>query len=260
MGASATARRQLLDDLLPRLEAAGIKGQRVSATPDRAMEEECVCCEGADELISTLVTLPQEERAVVLVEAGPEADPYRLLEWLHLRPELRSRYAPVALLLVVDPTQWPPEEGNALLQAEAASHAVFHRPDAALEETREALRWINPRLEETDPARLATLLAGPLPKETAFCALHVALPPQVHGQALLDWLCALPAGVARVRGIVELREIPGFFFLFEREAEKSQNPTLLPLPPSPAIAPGGVLMGVNLPTEALRREMKRYFS
>lgn len=87
-----------------------------------------------------------------------------------------------------------------------------------------------------------------------FIACHFELPETVPGTALLEWLRALPSAVLRVKGLVQMRESPGKYFIFQRTDHAPSHPVMRPMSEPPTVPPCVVLIGVGLDTESLRRK------
>lgn len=261
-----------------------------------AINGNCVCCDSIHELIDALLAMPPRPNRVVLIEANGTTDPFSLIEHLSAHAELRDKFSPLIQIGVVDVKRWQKRHWhNELesLQAQSASHLVYTRREEAGEErfsrVRSDLEWINSRAVETTPEQfageLAVLagrppapasftfsLAGSCPKPAplrehvphhrshylahAFVAVQMELPPLVTGALFYEWLRQVPGNILRIKGIVQMKELPGLHFIFQRTDDVSKQPTMLPLPVKPFLPPCVVLIGVRLDEAALRRQME----
>lgn len=251
-----------------------------------AINGNCVCCDSIHELIDRLLSIPAKPHRVVLIEANGTTDPFSLIEHLIAHAELRRRFTPLMQVGVIDMKRWQKRAWHndlERLQAESASHLVFTRVDSMKPErcarVRSDLEWLNPRSVETSPEKLAEELSRlvaeaqkPQPpvkftvaKSRAihrhdhslahgFVAIQLDLPAQVDGPAFYQWLRELPDSVLRVKGIVQLAELPDFHFVFQRTDDTPRQPTMFPLPVEPTMPPCAVLIGVRLAEEEIRRE------
>ncbi len=251
-----------------------------------AINGNCVCCDSIHELINRLLSIPAKPHRVVLIEANGTTDPISLIEHLTAHTELRQSFKPLMQVGVIDMKRWQNRAWHnalELLQAKCASHLVFTRSDSVKTErcahVRGNLEQLNPRSVETSPEKLAEELARivamaqkpPTPvKYTVkklrtvhrhdhslahgFVAIQLSLPAQVDGPTFYQWLRELPDNVLRVKGIVQLTELPDFHFMFQRTDETPKQPTMFPLLVEPTMPPCAVLIGVRLAEEKIRRE------
>jgi len=251
-----------------------------------AINGSCVCCDSIHELINLLLDMPEKPNRVVLIEANGTTDPFSLIEHLMAHAELRQRFSPLIQVGVIDIERWQKRNlHNDLerLQAESASHYVLSRGDTAKPDrcarVRSDLEWLNSSSIETSPDKLAEELSGLVKKSASlqqpksiglrtsrtadpschplahgFVAFQLDLPAQVNGATFYQWLRKLPAGVLRVKGLVELAELPGLPFVFQRTDELRGEPTMFPLTSKPTIPPCAVLIGVRLPQEEIRQD------
>lgn len=258
-----------------------------------AINGNCVCCDSIHELIDALLAMPPRPNRVVLIEANGTTDPFSLIEHLTAHAELRGKFFPLLQVGVIDGKRWQKRRWhNELesLQAQSASHLVYTRREEVGEErfsrVRSDLEWINPRAVETSPekfaAELAVLALQPpavtfspvsarqkpsLLRECvphhrshhlahAFVAIQMDLPPLVTGALFYEWLRQIPANVLRIKGIVQMEELPDLHFIFQRADDAGKQPTMFPLTAKPVMPPCVVLIGVRLDEAALRRQME----
>lgn len=252
-----------------------------------AINGNCVCCDSIHELINRLLSIPTKPERVVLIEANGTTDPLSLIEHLIAHAELRQKFAPLMQVGVIDMKRWQKRAWHndlERLQAESASHLVFTRAESATPErcarVRSDLEWLNPRSVETSPEKFAEELsrlvaeAKDLPPPNkftvaksrtiihrhdhslshGFVAIQLALPARVDSATFYQWLRELPDNVLRVKGIVQMTELPDLHFIFQRTDELPRQPTMSPLPVEPTMPPCAVLIGVRLAEEEIRRE------
>jgi G3E family GTPase len=256
-----------------------------------AINGNCICCDSIHELIDRLLSIPEKSNRVVLIEANGTTDPFLLIEHLAVHAELRRRFTPLLQVGVIDIRRWQNRAWhNELerLQAQSASHLVFSRADSAKPErgayVRSDLEWFNPRSIETDPEKLADELARlvaharrtPAISRSAvaisppsrghdhsiahgFVAIQLDLPERVKGSVLYQWLRQLPDSVLRVKGVVQLNELPESHFVFQRIDDGLREPTVFPLAVEPTVSPCAVLIGVRLDEEKIRQEAVETF-
>lgn len=258
-----------------------------------AINGNCVCCDSIHELIGALLAMPPKPNRVVLIEANGTTDPFSLIEHLTAHAELRGKFFPLLQVGVIDGKRWQNRRWhNELesLQAQSASHLVYTRREQVGEErfsrVRSDLEWINPRAVETSPEKFAAELAALAPEPPsftfspasacpnpsplrehvphhrshhlahAFVAIQMDLPPLVTGAVLYEWLRQIPANVLRIKGIVQMEELPDLHFIFQRTDDAGKQPTMFPLTVKPVMPPCVVLIGVRLDEAALRRQME----
>ena len=248
-----------------------------------AINGNCVCCDSLHELIDRLLNIPAKPRRVVLVETNGTTDPFSLIEHLTAHADLRQKFAPLMQVAVIDIKRWQKRLWHndlERLQAESASHLVFTRAESVKSQrcarVRSDLEWMNPRSVETTAEKLADELvrlvaqARPVPKFSiaksrvvhghdhslahGFIALQLDLPARVEGAAFYQWLRDLPDSVLRVKGVVQMMELPDLNFVFQRTDETPRQPTMFPLTVEPAVPPCAVLIGVRLDEAKIRQE------
>lgn len=307
LGAGKTT---FLRELLPLLEQRGLEpyviindylNARVDASSLAEAEREvkpinghCICCDSMQELITTLLDMPERPNRVVLIEANGTTDPFSLIEYLMAHTALRSRFSPLLQIGVADAMRWQKRSWHndlEKLQIEAASHLVLTRHEKVtpkrLAKVRSEIEWLNPRCVEVTPEQVAEELAGMVGRKAVapslggftaapqqgvsgvlttaapaqrhqlshgFIAMQLDLPPRVAAAALMRWLKHLPSGVLRVKGVVELADVPGMHFVFQRVDDGGREPTIFPLSSNPVVTQCAVLIGVRLDEEAIRRE------
>ena len=155
-----------------------------------------------------------------------------------------------------------------------------------LAQVRSDLERLTPRAKPTDVGQLVSLLTalaegnppappdrtavepaqgGPGPSRPAegapdhgvahgFVACQFGLPAKVAGRELLGWLRSLPVTVLRAKGVVELQELPGRHFVFQRTDDAPLDPTVFPLGVEPTLSPCAVLIGAWRDAAKLKRQ------
>lgn len=296
-GFLGTGKTSLLRELLPRLEESGItphvilndhQNARVDASslqaPGRAIKPlsgSCVCCDSLHALLEALAAVPDAPRQAVLLEASGSADPGTLLVQLSASPEVRTRFAPLIQVTMVNARRWQRRFWhNELerLQVRTASHLVVTWTDRVNEtrhrEVLAALEKINPRATHSDTTSLIDLLrrcadepAAPTPGKSGyfamtpehalahdFVATTITLPPVVRRETLLRWMDTLPAEVLRCKAIARFDEEPGSEFLIEKTDDHKWGATALRLTQPSDVAPVAVLIGVKLDHHTLQSQ------
>jgi len=66
--------------------------------------------------------------------------------------------------------------------------------------------------------------------------------------------------VIRAKGVVELEEMPGRYFVFNRTDDNRENPTMFLLPAEPSVPPTAVLIGVRLHFDRLKEQADKLFA
>ncbi len=299
-GFLGTGKTSLLRELLPRLEENGItphvilndhQNARVDASslraPGRAIQPlsgHCVCCDSLDSLREALAAVPEAPRQAVLLEASGSADPGTLLAQLAAAPEVRTRFAPIIQVTMVNTHRWQKRFWhNELerLQVRTASHLIMTWTDrideARRDEVRAALQKLNPRATHCDANTLLDLLrryadqpaappapAGSKPAYFAmtpehtlahdFVATTLALPSLVQRDDLLRWIDALPPEVLRVKAIARFADEPGAEFLVEKTDDHKWGATALRLGQPSGLTPTAILIGVQLDHQTLQAQ------
>jgi len=297
LGAGKTS---LLREMLPRLEESGItphvilndhQNARIDASslqaPGRAVKPltgNCVCCDSLDSLREALAAIPDAPRQVVLLEASGSADPGTLLIQLSAAVEVRSRFAPIIQVTLVNARRWQKRFWhNELerLQVRTASHLMVTWTDQVDEARRSevlaALEKLNPRATLCDAAALLGLLRRcadepALPPEPArsgsgyfamspahelshdFVATTLALPPAVHREKMLRWIDSLPPEILRVKAIARFHGEPDKEFLVEKTDEHKWGATALLLAQPSGLEPAIILIGVQLDHSSLQAQ------
>ncbi len=299
-GFLGTGKTSLLRELLPRLEENGItphvilndhQNARVDASslqaPGRAIQPlsgHCVCCDSLDSLREALAAVPDTPRQAVLLEASGSADPGTLLAQLAASPEVRTRFAPIIQVTMVNAHRWQKRFWhNELerLQVRTASHLIMTWTDrideARRDEVRTALQKLNPRATHCDANTLLDLLrryadqpaappapAGSKPAYFAmtpehtlahdFVATTLALPAMVRRDDLLRWIDALPPEVLRVKAIARFADEPDAEFLVEKTDDHKWGATALRINQPSGLDPVAILIGVQLDHQALQAQ------
>ena len=298
-GFLGTGKTSLLRELLPRLEESSItphvilndhQNARIDASslqsPGRAVQPlsgHCVCCDSLDSLRDALAAVPDTTRQAVVLEASGSADPGTLLLQLAASPEVRSRFAPVIQVTLVNTHRWQKRFWhNELerLQVRTASHLIMTWIDRVDEgrrdEVRNALQKLNPRAAFAEAASLLDLLrhyadepaAPPAPAGKAvyfamtpehtlahdFVATTLALPAIVRRDDLLRWIDALPPEILRVKAIARFADEPGAEFLVEKTDDHKWGATALRLNQPSGLDPTAVLIGVQLDHPTLQAQ------
>lgn len=296
LGAGKTS---LLRELLPLLEAHGVtphvilndhQNARIDASslqaPGRAIQPlsgHCVCCDSLDSLREALAAVPDAPRQAVLLEASGSADPGTLLLQLAASPEVRTRFAPVVQVTLVNAHRWQKRFWhNELerLQVRTASHLIMTWTDRVDEgrrdEVRTALQKLNPRAAFAEAASLLELLrcyadepaAPPAPAGKSgyfamtpehtlahdFVATTLALPALVRRDDLLRWIDALPPEILRVKAIARFADEPGTEFLVEKTDDHKWGATALRIAQPSGLDPAAILIGVQLDHQALQAQ------
>lgn len=178
LGAGKTT---LLRDLIPRLEAKGLRpsvilndyqnarvdastlrGEGRSVTP---INGNCVCCDSLSELVAAMTRLSDTSGQILLIEANGTSDPASLLQHLLFRPEIRERFFPILQVTCVHATRWQKRLwSNDLerLQVRTSSHLILthaaESTDSRNLKVTESINQLNPRAEWTTPENLACIL------------------------------------------------------------------------------------------------------
>jgi len=221
----------------------------------RLVNGACACCDGEAALLAELEQCRLGDRDVLLLEVNGTTDPLPLVELLLLATESR-RYRPLRQLTVVNVSRWQERgEQNELerMQARGATHIVFTWEDTVTAEVRQAVRRavaeFNPTArvvtaEQLTDELVRTCASGTVDVELApatgiaarMWSAVLARPPRSHNHdlahrfgarqlevprgisraRLTGWLDALPPGILRAKGLVELAEEPGRYHYFNR--------------------------------------------
>lgn len=247
-----------------------------------AINGNCVCCDSLNELIDTLLAIPEVPNRVVLIETNGTTDPFALIEHLVVIPEMKARFAPLLQVSVIDVKRWGKRHWNndlEILQMQPASHLYFSHRDEVDTEQNERVRghavFINARAEVTGLAVFAEVLTQIVTQQKTvnavslpghdheqvhkhdhglshgFVACQFPLPAMVSGERLVEWLRHLPVSVLRVKGLVQMTEFPGQDYVFQRTDDGEATITELPIPPN--YPPCVVLVGVNLDVATLHQ-------
>jgi G3E family GTPase len=225
----------------------------------RRLSASCVCCDGEAALLEELGQCRLGERDVMVLEVSGTSDPLPLIELLLLDPVGR-RYRPLRQVTVVDALRWQqrgPNDELERMQARGATHVMFSWEDAVSAERRAAVRQavaqLNPAARPvTDDELLEELVrtasSGSLDVEMLpaggiigrawsavslrptrhhhhdlahrFGARQMELPRRVSRAQLTGWLDALPPGILRAKGVVELADSPGRYHYFNRVGDR----------------------------------------
>jgi G3E family GTPase len=297
LGAGKTS---LLRELIPRLEENGItprvilndhQNARVDASslqaPGRAIQPlsgHCVCCDSLDSLREALAAVPDAPHQAVLLEASGSADPGTLLTQLAAAPEIRTRFAPIIQVTLVNAHRWQKRFWhNELerLQVRTASHILMTWIDRVEEarrtEVRTALQKLNPRATQSDATALLDLLrryaeepaASPAttgskpayfamtPEHTLshdFVATTLTLPALVQRDDLMRWIDALPPEILRVKAIGRFQDEPDAEFLVEKTDDHKWGATAFRINQPSGLDPVAILIGVQLDHQTLQAQ------
>ncbi|MEM1159189.1 MAG: GTP-binding protein [Verrucomicrobiota bacterium] len=179
LGAGKTT---FLREILPNLEERGLEplviindysNARVDAAtlqkegrPVIPIHGNCICCDSLFELIRVLEDIELTENRLVLIEANGTTDPAVLIEHLLVKQELKSRFAPLIQVTIVDGQRWQlRDDHNELehLQLETASHIQLTRMDMVSDEraaeVQSSMQCSNPAARTIEPASFAAELA-----------------------------------------------------------------------------------------------------
>jgi len=236
----------------------------------RSIAGGCVCCTSYGELIDELDRLADEDIDIVWLETSGLAEPEEVLDHL-TDPQLRGRVEVHRLVQVIDAASYPGSWRHRALeegQIRFADILVLNKADLVppekLEMLEGQLRALNDQAElvvsehgGANPDSLWSSIEihrGPSAdscKEHACgpaAATHfVPLPEPVSRELLLQQTSALPAEVARAKGLVKLQEDSQTLYALQFVQGQASS-IVLPIDDIPAPLPptGLVLIGPQL--------------
>jgi G3E family GTPase len=258
-------------------ENAQLEAQQLgSTTGARAVTPltgSCICCDGIEELRTSVNRIPERERGLTLIEANGTSDACRLMEFLGVG--LDARFKPPVQISVVDAKNWQRRPAVLTLtggdhnelersQVQISSLIVLTHLDEVTEgrrrEVEAELRDLNPYArvttrEDLDISLLPGLTPGAHPatalehQTTHWASCSVDLPGVPHLPSLQAICDLIPASVVRIKGCTRVGGVDGWVY-FERTPDgevfvRPYRGTPITGPKLLAIGPGsdpGVLM------------------
>ncbi len=227
-------------------ENAQLEAQQLESTTGakavRPLTGSCICCDGIEELRTSVNQIPERAGGITLIEANGTSDACRLMEFLGVG--LDARFRPPVQVSVVDAKNWQRRAGivfpagvdhNELerSQIQVSSLIVLTHLDEVSEDRRREveaeLRGLNPYAlvttrEELETSLLTRLSPGapetgqrsaPEHEATHWASCSIDLPRVPDWQSLQAICDLIPTSVVRIKGCTRVGEEAGYVY-FER--------------------------------------------
>ena len=248
----------------------------------KALSGDCVCCGSRDQLLEELQNFQHGPDRIMVIETNGTTDATQLIESLALDPT-HKKFTPPIQLSVIDGKRWQKRLWHNSLEREqtrTASHISISHKDTI---TADRLAHVEKSLEEcgargifTEPFAFAHELAAMARQDFApfddspseksdhhhhhhshghsdfhFASCEFEIPRTVSKKSFLEIMSRLPEEVIRAKGIVVFDENPEEFYVFQK-TESADSTQFFPVGKSPRVnTPLVLLIGPNLPVDAL---------